>query len=117
MLCRARCTAARRMTGAVARASGGRCQPRFGSQRLEQLDRIAGRVLYQCLVATDTLDDVAAKTHARTAESLDCVTEIVHFDRKAVPAAGLRLPTIREGRAASHVLSVRLGQHQAQVAP
>src|ERR671932_18455 len=49
-------------------ASGGRRQPCFRSQRLEQLDRIAGWVLYQCLVATDTLDDVALKAHARTAE-------------------------------------------------
>src|SRR5919205_2485672 len=100
MLLRVRRPAAQRMTGAVARASGGRCQPRFGSQRLEQLDRIAGRVLDQCLVATDTLDDVAAKAHARTAESLDCVTEIVHLDSKAVPAARSGCATIREGRAA-----------------
>ncbi len=57
---------------------------------LEQLDRIAGGILDQDLLATITCYDVVAERHTSLLQRLDGGDQILDFQLDAVPAAGGR---------------------------
>ena len=89
---RCRITASRSEAGSGARAprSAGRRRAEAGLRhdRLEQLDRIAGWVLEQDLLATDAGHDVVAEARSRSCELRDLRGQIIDLDRKPIPPAG-----------------------------
>src|SRR5438034_9197349 len=67
------------------------------SSWLEQLDRVARRVLEQDLFATWSSDDVIAEGHAGGAQSGDLGADVFDEQVNAIPPTGARLPAIRHG--------------------
>ena len=67
---------------------------------LEQLDRVAVRVVEEDLLAAGPADDVVAERGAGVAEAVDERVEVVDLDDEPVPAAGLGRPPSGIGRAA-----------------
>src|SRR3954470_14995195 len=112
-LCRAGCPALTPPTlpGAARRGSLGSV-PRM---RLEELDRVAGGIVDEDLIAADTLDDLTAKAGPGRPQTLDVAGEIGHLERDPVPPARLRPAPVGE-RLAATALATRCAEQQAQVA-
>src|SRR5206468_3639775 len=70
---------------------------RASRRGLEQLDRIARRVLEQDLLAAVAEDDVTAEARAGRTEPLDLVRKVFDLELDAVPASGLRLASVGHG--------------------
>ena len=90
-------------------------EPGFVDRRLEQLDRVAARVLDQDLLAADALDDVVAKARPVLAQVGDDRLEVGDLELKAVPPAGRRQRAVGHRLAAAGSAAGR-GQDQPQVA-
>ena len=84
--------------------------------RLEELDRVAGRVLDQDLPAADAVDDVVAEPRAGLAERVDGRVEVVHLQLEAVPAAGLGTACRRASAAPPPRPAAGRAEHEPQVA-
>src|SRR6476619_4708937 len=80
---------------------------------LKQLDRVAGGVVEQDLLAAGAADDVVAEVHAFAAEALDLGCYVIDDEVNAVPAAGRRLRAVGH-RPAGRAL--RAAEEQPQVA-
>src|SRR5258708_4452034 len=91
-------------------------QTGFRHGRLEQLDRVAGGVVEQDLLAAPADDDVVAEAGAGLAQGRDHGFEVGDFDREPIPAAWLRHPAVGHGLAAARP-AAGLAQDQAQIAP
>jgi hypothetical protein len=70
-----------------------------GSGRLEQLDRVTGRILQQDLLAAITAHDFVAELSTGGLESGDRSRQVLDFDSDAVPTAWCGVPTVRHGLA------------------
>src|SRR4029079_13668560 len=70
-------------------------QPCLGTQRLEQLNRVAGRVLDHDLTDADPLHHVGGEPGAGRPQPVDRGVEAVGLQLDAVPAAGRRLGAVR----------------------
>jgi pimeloyl-ACP methyl ester carboxylesterase len=84
-------------------AGSSRARPPTGSplraglsvRRLEQLDRVAGRVIEQDLLAARSGDDVVAEGEPGGAQPLDLGFDVVDDEVNAVPATGAGLTAVR----------------------
>jgi hypothetical protein len=65
-------------------APGSRARPR----RLEQLDRVAGRIFDQDLVAALALHKLPPERHTRLLEIIDYRVQVIHRELEAIPPAG-----------------------------
>src|SRR5262249_25028564 len=70
-------------------STGTGLEPRLVDPRLEELDRIPGRVFDEDLPAADAVDDVVAEARARGAQLRHQRLDVLHFELKAVPATRL----------------------------
>ena len=61
------------------------------SSWLEQLDRVAGRILQEDLLAAGSRDDVVAECHSGAAQTVDLGFDVVDEQMNAVPPARARL--------------------------
>src|SRR5689334_6794232 len=95
--------------------SGRPRQPGLGPGRLEQLHRVAGRVLQQDLLAAHAGDDLVAETGTVLPQLRHRGRQIGDLDREAVPAAGLGQAAVRHGLAAAGT-AARSAEHQPQIA-
>ena len=85
-----------------ARGAGPRVQRLVGAAdlsrgRLEQLDRVAGRVVEHGLLATGARHDLAAERDAGVVQARDLGLDVVDLDDEAVPAARLGCGAVGHG--------------------
>src|SRR5207237_1221308 len=106
----------------TARRAGRSCASPAGaetglrSNRLEELDRIPGRVVDQDLSAADSRHDVIAEADAGSAQPFNGFGEIRDFDREPVPAPGFGQPAVGHGLAAATRTGPGRTESQAEVA-
>src|SRR5262245_54681249 len=87
---------------------------RSGSaRRLEELDRVPGRVVDEYLLAAGAGDDIVAEAETRCAEPLHLGLDVVDDEVDAVPATRLGLPPVGH-RPPGRALGTR--QEQSQIA-
>src|SRR5215213_4012349 len=85
-----------------------------GAGRLEELDRVARRVLEQNLAAAPPRDDVVTEASPSLPQRLDLALEVCDLDLETIPAPGLGTAAIRHRLArATHA---GLIEQQPQVA-
>src|SRR3954454_2219281 len=89
------------------------CRISSGTGRLKQLDRIAGGVLEEDLLAAGPVDDLVAERHAGRAQPLDVGGDVVDDEVDAIPAPWLWRSAIRH-RASSRTLGA--AEQQPEVA-
>src|SRR4051794_37866664 len=92
---------------------GARRNRRLSACGLEELDRVAGGVFEQDLLAARPADDVVAERHAGRAQPLDLRGDVVDDEVDAVPTARLRRLAIRHRPSGG---ALRATEEQAQVA-
>src|ERR687898_1237409 len=85
-----------------------------GADGLEELDRVAGRVLEQHLAAAPPRDDVITEAGSALAQRLNLALEVRDLDLDAIPAPGLRTTAI--GHRLSRAARAGLIEEQPQVA-
>src|SRR5207245_9960253 len=78
----------------VARPSAHARSSRPLRRRLEQLDEVAGGILYQDLLTAVAHDDLVAESSARRPQSLDLAPQVHDLELDAVPAARLGLVAV-----------------------
>lgn len=91
-------------------------EPGLRDQGLEQLDRVAGRVFDQDLLAANPGHDLVAEMRSGAAQPLHQRIQVIDLQREAVPAAGLLLGAVRH-RLPAAALRVGCAEHQAQLTP
>jgi hypothetical protein len=99
---------------AIAAALRGGSQLRLREQGLEQLDRVARRVLEQDLFAPDAGDDLVAEPGAVLTQPCDGRLDVVDLELKAIPPSGLRHGPVGHCLAAARAAAGR-AQHQSQI--
>src|SRR5438874_7839973 len=82
--------------------------------RLEELDRVPGRVLDQDLPAGDAGHDLVAEAGTSLAQPLDSPVEVGDLDGEPVPAPGRRQRAVGHGLAAPARAAPRRAQHEAK---
>src|SRR6266496_355380 len=91
------------------------CPTSSSAVGLEQLNRVAGRVLDQNLLAAIASDDLVPEMSAPLPECGDGGTEILNLDLDPVPTPGRRYVAVRHGLAGA--TSPGPVQQQRQIAP
>src|SRR5699024_5550109 len=84
------------------------------AERLEQFDRVAGRVVHDDLSAADAVDDVAAEPCSACAQVGHRLPKVLHLQRESVPSAGLWPPTVRKYLSTAALATWR-AEHEPQV--
>src|SRR6266567_3097361 len=107
-------TSGRQIDSSARFLSGRRVEPGFPRGRLEELDRVAGRVLDQDLLPADAGDDVVTEPDAVVAQPGHGGSQVADLDHEPVPAPGLRQRAVRHGLAAAWP-AARDADRQAQV--
>ena len=70
-------------------------EERSGAGRLEELDRVARRVVEQNLAAAPPNDDVVTEASPSLPERLDVALEVCDLDLETIPAPGLGTTAIK----------------------
>src|SRR5690606_26099263 len=92
----------------------GRCasRSRRSPSRLEELDRVAGRIVEEDLGAARAGDDLGgAEAHAGGTEPFDLRLEVGDLDVEAIPAARLLLAAVGERALAGAAVSAQQEPH------
>jgi hypothetical protein len=92
-------------------------QAGLGTDGLEELDWVSGRILDDGLPPPYTFDHLAAEVNAGPLEPPGRLREVIDLNREAIPATGLRRPAVGQCRSSAGVRGARSAEHQPEISP